>query len=83
MIDTIIEKVKNADLLKYETNMKYKTMSKKEKDKKKKFQRERYHVPEYNEHLKRYQKIYDKTKKIFCCIKDESTKDNIWRQRNQ
>ena len=54
---------KNADLLRYEANMKYKNMSKKEKDRKSKYKRERYHNPKYNEHLKEYQKIYDKMKK--------------------
>ena len=43
--------------------MKYKNMSKKEKDRKRKYQRERYHNPKYNEHLKEYQKIYDRAKK--------------------
>ena len=32
---------KNADLLRHEANMKYKNMSKKEKDKKRKYQRDR------------------------------------------
>ena len=43
---------KNADLLRYEDNMKYKNMPKKEKKKKRKYQREMYHNPKYNEHLK-------------------------------
>ena len=54
---------KNVDLLRYEANMKYKNMSKKEKDRKRKYKREMYHNPKYNEHLKEYQKIYDKMKK--------------------
>ena len=55
---------KNADLLRYEANLKYKNMSKMEKDKKRKYQRERYHHPNHNEYLKQYQKIYDSMKKI-------------------
>ena len=55
---------KNADLLKYEANIRYKTMSKKEKDKKRKYQRESYYDPKHNENLKKYQKIYDRMKKI-------------------
>ena len=39
-------------------------MSKKEKDKKRKYQRERYHDLKHNEYLKQYQKIYDGMKKI-------------------
>ena len=44
--------------------MKYKTMPKREKDKKRKYQRERYHDPKHNEYLKQYQKYYDSMKKI-------------------
>ena len=55
---------KNADLLRYEAKMKYKNMSKKEKDRKRKYQRERYHNPKHNEYLKQYQRIYDSMKKI-------------------
>ena len=53
---------KNTDLLGFKANMKYKNMSKKEKDRKRKYQR--YHNPKYNEHLKEYQKIYNRVKKI-------------------
>ena len=53
---------KNADLLRYKANMKYKIMSKKEKDRK--YQKEGYHNPKYNEHLKEYQQNYDRMKKI-------------------
>ena len=44
--------------------MKYKNISKRKNLKKKKYQRERYYDPRYNEHLKEYQKIYDRMKKI-------------------
>ena len=39
-------------------------MSTREKDKKRKYQRKRYHDPRHNEYLKQYQKIYDSMKKI-------------------
>ena len=39
-------------------------MSKREKDKKRKYQRERYHDPRHSEHLKEYQKNYGSMKKI-------------------
>ena len=39
-------------------------MSKKEKDRKRQYQRERYYNPKYNEHLKEYEKIDDRMKKI-------------------
>ena len=39
-------------------------MSKKDKDEKRKYQRERYHDPKYNEYLKQYQRNYDSMKKI-------------------
>ena len=55
---------KYADLLRFETNMKYKNMSRKEKNRKRKYQRERYYDPKHNEYLEEYQRIYDRIKKI-------------------
>ena len=39
-------------------------MSKKEKNRKRKYQRERYYDPKHNEYLEEYQRIYDRIKKI-------------------
>ena len=51
---SIIEK--NLDLIKFEARNKYKNLSEKEKNKKRKYQRERYYMnSDLNERLKQYQ----------------------------
>ena len=56
---------KNADLIRLEARNKYKNLSEKEKNKKRKYQRERYHMnTDLNERLKQYQRIYYATKKV-------------------
>ena len=68
---------KNADLIKLEVRNKYKNLSEKEKNKKRKYQRERYHMnTDLNEKLKQYQRNYYASKKslkkgFFYSIKDE------------
>ena len=63
---------KNADLIRLEAN---KNLSEKEKTKKRKYQRERYHMnTDLNERLKQYQRNYyalKKKKDFFYSIKDE------------
>ena len=49
---------KNADMIKFEARNKYKNMSEKEKQKKRKCQKERYYMPNFNEKLKQYQRDY-------------------------
>ena len=55
-------------------------LSEKEKNKKRKFQRERYHMnTDLNERLKQYQRNYYALKKnCFYSIKDEETDIKIW-----
>ena len=48
---------KNADLTRLEARNKYRNVSEKEKNKKRKYQRERYHMnTDLNEKLKQYQR---------------------------
>ena len=55
---------KNADVIKFEAKNKYKSMSEKEKkNKKRKYQRERYYIPNLQEKLKQYQRDYYVSKK--------------------
>ena len=55
---------KNADLIRLEARNKYKNLSQKEKNKKRKYQRERYHMnTDLNEKLKQYQRDYCISKK--------------------
>ena len=54
----------NADMIKFEAKNKYKNMSKEEKNKKRKYQRERYRIPSLNEKLKQYQRNYNLSEKI-------------------
>ena len=51
-------------MIKFEARNKYKNMSKEEKNKKRKYQRERYHIPSLNEKLKQYQRNYNLSNKI-------------------
>ena len=55
---------KSTDLSRSEANIKYKNMPKKEKNKKESIKEIRYYDPKYNDHLKEYQKNYDRMKKI-------------------
>ena len=55
---------KNADVIKFEAKNKYKNMSEKEKKEKRKYQRERYDMPNLNEKLKQNQRDYYASKKI-------------------
>ena len=50
---------KNADLIRLEAKNNYRNLSEKEKNKKRKYQGERYHMnTDLNERLKQYQKNY-------------------------
>ena len=49
---------KNADVIKFEARNKYKNMSEKEKNKKRKYQKDKYYMPNLNEKLKQYQRHY-------------------------
>ena len=50
---------KNVDLIKLEARNKYCNLSEKEKNKKRKYQKERYHMnTDSNERLKQYQRNY-------------------------
>ena len=56
---------KNADLIRLEAKNKYRNLSEKEKNKKRKYQRERYHMnTDLNERLMQYQINYYASKKI-------------------
>ena len=73
-INTIIKEIKRKLLsimlltktfLKKDARNKYKSLSEKEKNKKRKYQRERYHMnTDLNEKLKQYQRNYYASKKI-------------------
>ena len=55
---------KNAHLIGFEARKKYKNLSEKEKNKKSKYQREKYHINiDLNERLKQYQRNYYASKK--------------------
>ena len=56
---------KNADLIRLEARNKYRNLSEKEKNKKRKYQRERYHMnTDLNERIKQYQRNYYASKKV-------------------
>ena len=60
--------------MRLEARNKYKNLSEKEKNKKRKYQRERYHMnTDLNERLKQYQRNYYASKKnnLFLQYKDE------------
>ena len=55
----------NADLTRLEAKNKYRNLSETEKNKKRKYQRERYHMnTDLNEKLKQYQRNYYASKKV-------------------
>ena len=57
---------KNTDLIKLEAKIKYRNLSEKQKNKKRKYQRERYHMnTDLNEKLKQYQRNYYASKNFF------------------
>ena len=57
------KKKKNADMIKFVAKCKYKNMSEKKK-KERKYQGERYYMPNLNEELKQYQRDYYVSKKL-------------------
>ena len=63
----------NQKVLRDYARNKYRNLSEKEKNKKRKYQRERYHMnTDLNERLKQYQRNYYATKKnLFLRYKDE------------
>ena len=73
-------------VLREDARNKYRNLSEKEKNKKMRYQRERYHMnTDLNEKLKQYQRNYYASKKkrkneilIFLKYKDEQTDTKIW-----
>ena len=60
----LLSTIKNADLIRLDARNKYRNVSEKDKNKKTKYQRERYHMnSDLNERLKQYQKNYYASKK--------------------
>ena len=56
--------IKNADLIKLEARNKYKNLPKRKRIKKRKYQKERYHMnTDLNKRLKQYQRNYYASKK--------------------
>ena len=55
----------NKEVLREDARNKYKSLTEKEKDKKRKYQRQRYHMnTDLNERLRQYQRNYYTSKKI-------------------
>ena len=62
----------NQKVLREDARNKYRNLSEKEKNKKRKYQRERYHMnTDLNERLKKYQINYYASIKLFLQYKDE------------
>ena len=60
--------IANREVLKEDARNKYRNLSEKEKDLKRKYQRERYHInTDSNEKLKQYQRNCYASKKIIKC----------------
>ena len=55
--------IKNPDMIKFEAKKRYKNISKEEKNKKIKYERESYYIPNLNQKLKQYQINYYASKK--------------------
>ena len=68
---------KNAYLIRFKARNKYRNLSEKEKNRKRKYQRERYHMnTDFNDKLRQFQRNYYASRKIkkiivFYSIKDE------------
>ena len=77
----LLSTIKNADLIRLDARNKYRNVSEKDKNKKTKYQRERYHMnSDLNERLKQYRKNYyasKKIKKIICFYSIKMSKQTL------